>query len=342
MKKTLIILGASLCAFAARADGDFVGEYVGSNDADSGYFQANPTICMQISKPAADTYKVRILPFIARRANCYAEFTLKDEGAETLKFENQGEYSMSGTIDADGNVALTAKAGSKAFGAKLERVERVSPTMQIPAPEGATLLIGGGNLDLWKQADGSAPEWNIIDRIVEIEPHKPAEGEKKRNRTIYTKEKFKDFSLHIEFKLPEENDKSGQGRGNSGFFIGPFEIQILDSFHSGAFWNECGALYQYLPPQVDASLPPEVWQTYDVEYTAPRFKDGKLLSYPVVTVYLNGIKIHGNVEISQATSHIQTKAETFVYTDDPAELSLQDHDHKVQFRNMWILKKEEK
>ncbi len=339
MKNIVAIISMSIAGFASAVP-NFIGEYKGSTDAKSGYFKENPTVHMQISKLDPLTYQIKILPFIARRANEYALFTIKDEGKSRLEFENQGEYKMSGFIDFDSATAkITAEMGAQSFNIEMKRFERVSPTIGLKAPENAVVLVGKNGMDAWVDASNKTPEWNVLGDVIEVTPHNPPKGEKKQNRTIYSKNKFKDFTMHAEFKLPAEYDKTGQGRGNSGLFVGAFEVQILDSYHSGAFWNECGALYQFQPPQVDASLPAEVWQTYDIEYTAPRFEGGKLVKYPVITVYFNGVKIHSNVEVSQATSHIQTKAESHVYTDEPVSISLQDHDHKVQFRNMWVVEK---
>lgn len=337
MKKMFLMLAVLIAAQWGFAADRFVGEYKGVTESAPGYFKENPTVYIQISKPALDIYKVRVLPFLARRAAYYAEFEVKDDGSDIIRFENQGQYKIGGYIDAKTGMAELAGINGKVpFKMKFERFERVSPTMGLKAPADAVWLIGNGTLDAWVYNDNTAPDWTILGDVAEINPHNPAKGEKKQNRTIKTKETFKDFKLHIEFKLPEEFANTGQARGNSGLFIGPFEVQILDSFHSGAYWNECSALYQFMPPQVDASLPPERWQTYDIEFTAARFKDGKLETYPVITVYHNGIKVQSNVCITQATSHIQTKAEGFVFTDEAYAISLQDHDHKVQFRNMWI------
>ena len=343
MKKLIlaILLAGGVSAFAEDV---FVGEYKGECEAPKGsYFQMNPTVHMQISRISEDMYRIKVLPFICRRPYIYATCEVKSDGKADIvldgaPFTTEYNFSkISGVVKTDGSAELVGYYGKTPIKMKLEKFDRVSPTMGLKPPEGANLLIGEGNLDKWREADGAAPVWEILGEVVEIKPDPKEEGKKRKNRTIYTKEKFSgDLRLHLEYKLPEEYDKIGQGRGNSGLFFGDIELQILDSFHSDGLWDEAGALYRFSPPQVNAALPAETWQTYDVEYIAAKFKDGKIVSYPRLTVWHNGVKVQGDIEVPSCTSHRQDLVDNYKFAEGPISISLQDHDHNVQFRNMWV------
>jgi hypothetical protein len=61
---------------------------------------------------------------------------------------------------------------------------------------------------------------------------------------IETKRKFKNYQLHVEFRIPENITGSGQARGNSGVFLastGPgddgYELQVLDSYNNTTYVN---------------------------------------------------------------------------------------------------------
>jgi len=60
---------------------------------------------------------------------------------------------------------------------------------------------------------------------------------------IETKQKFKDYQLHVEFRIPENITGSGQARGNSGVFSPPparrdgYEMQVLDSYNNTTYVN---------------------------------------------------------------------------------------------------------
>ena len=80
---------------------------------------------------------------------------------------------------------------------------------------------------------------------------------------------------------------------------------------------------------------PLEWNTYDVIYTAPRFKaDGSLDSPARITVLHNGVLIQNNVTITGLTVYIGLHMYPKPHGEDV--ISLQDHGNKTQFRNIWI------
>ena len=118
--------------------------------------------------------------------------------------------------------------------------------------------------------------------------------------------------------------------------MGKYEVQVLDSYNSETYYNgQAGSIYKQTIPLVNACLPPGEWQRYDIIFKAPVFnEDGSKKSSAYVTVIHNGVLIQNHVEILGTTEYIgapKNKAH-------PAKLpiSMQDHDHPVSYRNIWV------
>jgi hypothetical protein len=129
----------------------------------------------------------------------------------------------------------------------------------------------------------------------------------------------------------------GQSRGNSGvFFQNRYELQVLDSYKNRTYSNgQAGSIYKDHPPLVNAMKSPLEWNTYDVIYTAPRFKADGLIDYPArITVLHNGVLVQNNAVINGLTLYIGLHNYPSSHGEDV--ISLQDHNNKVQFRNIWI------
>jgi hypothetical protein len=128
---------------------------------------------------------------------------------------------------------------------------------------------------------------------------------------------------------------SSQDRGNSGvFFMGLFEIQVLDSFKNLTYADgEAGAMYGQWPPLVNAVRKPGEWQIYDIVFEAPVFSGGNRTKSAYMTVFLNGVLLHNHKEEMGPTIYRQIPK----YVAGPSEgpIILQDHRHPVRFRNIW-------
>ncbi len=235
---------------------------------------------------------------------------LNEQGQIVFKIED-GEVTA--TLK-DGKLTITADGES----IEMKKVARKSPTMGKAAPKGAVVLFDGTK-DAAKNnfQRGQIVMENLLRHDVE------------------TNAKFGDHQLHLEFRLPFMPYARGQGRGNSGMYVqGRYECQILDSFGLDGANNECGGIYQIAKPNVNMCLPPLVWQTYDVDFTAARYDDaGKKVKNARVTISHNGVKIHDDLELPNGTPGKHPEG------PGPDILYLQGHGNPVVFRNIWVVNK---
>lgn len=242
------------------------------------------------------------------------------------------------TIAQENNISVPPKTSPMPM--KPEMTEIWEPEVKIitpadklgDAPSDAIILFDGKDLDQWVGHDisKSAP-WKIVDNdYFEVVPG---------SGSIQTKMKFGDCQLHLEFSAPDIIQGNGQHRGNSGvFFQNRYELQILDSYNNRTYHNgQAASIYKDHTPLVNAMKSPLEWNTYDVIYTAPRFKKSGLLDTPArITVFHNGVLVQNNVSISGITYYTGIHNYSQVHSEDV--ISLQDHGNKTQFRNIWIRK----
>lgn len=209
------------------------------------------------------------------------------------------------------------------------------------APSDAIILFNGNNLNSWFGDDSTKPAgWDITDSILTVN---------KKMGGIMTKQKFIDYQLHLEWRIPINITGSGQFRGNSSvilaylgmkdnYFELGYDLQILDSYKNDTYVNGLnGALYKQFIPLANACKKPGGWQTYDIIWKAPRFNDDNTLKSPAyLTVLQNGVLIQ---------DHVEAKGQTFwignpIYKPHGASpIRLQAHpdpSEPISFRNIWI------
>ena len=206
-------------------------------------------------------------------------------------------------------------------------------------PSDAIILFDGKNLDQWVSASDHAPaKWIVADNILTVSKA-PGVG------NIETKRTFKDYQLHIEWRIPSNITGSDQARGNSGVFLtstGPgdagYELQILDSFNNKTYVNgQAASIYKQGIPLANPARKPGEWQTYDVIWTAPTFNtDGTLKSPAFATVFFNGVLVQNHFQLQGQTLYI---GKPFYKAYDTAPIKLQahgDHSEPISFRNIWV------
>lgn len=210
---------------------------------------------------------------------------------------------------------------------EMKRVERESPTLGKPAPDGAVVVFSG------EKKEGVAGK--ISDGVLWA-------GSR-------TTKPVGSFTMHLEFRLPFKPSRmpSSQDRGNSGVYIfNNYECQVLDSFaldldeKNNPFKVQsrnkqwCGSFYMFKLPDVPMVFPPLRWQTYDIDFTAPVFEGGEKVKNARITVRHNGVLIHDDVEMPKGTGAGGKRPEK-----EKGTINFQGHGNPVAFRNIWIVEK---
>jgi hypothetical protein len=235
--------------------------------------------------------------------------------------------------------ALIALGGACAQGqdAATAKPAVVTPGATSAAPPSdAIVLFDGRDLEQWvTTTDKSPARWTIAGGVVTVS---------KMAGNIETKRKFRNYQLHLEWRVPANITGSGQARGNSGIFLastGPgsdgYELQILDSYKNDTYVDgQAGAIYRQHPPLVNAMRPPGQWQTYDVVWTAPTFgADGALKTPARVTAFHNGVLVQNNAEVLGETA--TPKPVYRAHGASPIKLQAHgDPSPPISFRNIWV------
>ncbi|MES2982144.1 MAG: DUF1080 domain-containing protein [Verrucomicrobiota bacterium] len=241
-----------------------------------------------------------------------ARTLLKGARKEDKIIFESSDKSITATIQ-DGKWVMTEKDGKQS---ELPRIERQSPSVGMSAPTGAVVLFDGSSAEQWEKG--------------KVENGFLAAG-------CTSKQRFGSYRLHLEFRTPYKPAARGQRRGNSGIYhSGRWETQVLDSFGLDGKDNECGGIYSISKPRLNMCLPPLVWQTYDVDFTAAKFDaEGKRTAWPRITVKLNGEPVHEDLELNK---DFTTSAPLSIpLTNNEGPVHIQDHGNPVLFRNIWIL-----
>ena len=243
-------------------------------------------------------------------------------------------------IAADGTVNFTGdgwtatadpahfKGSKDADSFDLQHITRTSPTLGAKPPEGAVVLFDGTNLDAWSKKAGKdwltedgPPKWKLVDGgAVEIIPG---------SDSLITHQKFGDCHLHVEFRTIGFPSKSAV------FMEARYEANINETYGrtdgnmTGGMDNSTEAAH----PKVRAALPTLAWQTFDIDFRAPRFDaSGNKTEKAKETVVLNGVKLYDNQELDPPHGAAGRLGEA-----PTGPVMLQDHLTPLQYRNIWIL-----
>ena len=198
-------------------------------------------------------------------------------------------------------------------------------------PSDAVVLFDGGTTDAFLGVDGKECRWPVKDGLLTV-----------GTGFVVSKLHFRDAQIHAEFAVPKE------GHGNSGLYIhGHYEMQISNTAGSTQPSKEAiGSLYRFELPLVNAGRAAQTWQSYDIIYRAPRYRDGKIIEPGTITSILNGVLVQNHVSFTEPRSPYTP----YVYNQTPytakilesikatnaGPLYLQDHQSPVQYRRIWI------
>jgi hypothetical protein len=179
-----------------------------------------------------------------------------------------------------------------------------------------TYLFDGQSIDGWCMAGPG--------KFVLVEYDKSLQSEGGMGLLWYTKKKYKDFVLRIDWKVSRTNDNSGVFVRFSNPYNDPliavnsgYEIQIDDmAMPDGNPLHKTGAMYNFAAPSnAAASKPVGQWNTFEIEVKGQKY-----------SVTLNGEKV-----MPEFTDNRNTEG----------YIGIQNHDadSHVSFKNIRIKEK---
>lgn len=204
--------------------------------------------------------------------------------------------------------------------------------------------FNGKDLKGWKFKDEKKSQWRAD--LVMVDDKKPGEFASKNTGPegavelvnmksggcdAYTEEKYGDCTVELEFMVPK-------GSNSGVYLMGEYEVQILDSFGKAddkLTDGDVGAIYSAAKPKKNFAKKPGEWQTFKIEFQAPKFDgDKKTANAKFVKLTFNGEVLHENVEMKGATPGGLTGKEVAT-----GPLLFQGDHGPVAFRNIKVTAK---
>jgi hypothetical protein len=173
-----------------------------------------------------------------------------------------------------------------------------------PAWGAPVTLFNGKSLDGWQPAGRRDNQWSAVGGILQ---------NAKSGANLVTVQKFDDFKLHLQFRVPKDS--------NSGVYLrGRYELQVDDAANLEPSSHHLGGIYGFIAPSENVAKPAGEWQSMDVTLV------GRMLTYE-----LNGTTVICNREIPGITGGAIDSVEA-----DPGPLLLQGDHGPVDYRNIVI------
>ncbi len=158
---------------------------------------------------------------------------------------------------------------------------------------------------------------------------------------LFTRDEYGDIDFQFDFMMPK-------GSNSGVYFMGRYEIQLFDSWKKEyPAYSDCGGVYQRwnlargkgnegyegVAPETNECRAPGLWQTMKISFVAPKFNalGSKISNAKFEAVWLNGVKIHTNVEVSGPT-----RGAAFTTENAKGPIMFQGDHGPVAIRNMMI------
>lgn len=163
-------------------------------------------------------------------------------------------------------------------------------------------LFNGTDMAGWETIGNRPSQWKAENSLM-------VNAESGAN--IRTVDEYRDFKLHVEFKIPEGS--------NSGIYLrGRYETQVADTYGREPFSRGVGGIYGYVTPTVNAAKPAGEWNTVDAT----------LIGYRV-TIVVNGVTTIDGQLIDGITGGALNPDESA-----PGPIMLQGDHGTVSYRNI--------
>ena len=184
------------------------------------------------------------------------------------------------------------------------RAERSPKLDYVRFPKwGNTIQVfNGKDLSGWKASGKN--QWRVENGILK---------NPKKGVNLISEQKFQNFKLHTEFRIPEGS--------NSGIYLrGRYEVQITDSHGGEPSDIEFSGVYGFLPPNEMMARPAGEWQSYDIVLIGRR-----------VTIIANGVPVIMDQVIPGMTGGAIDNKEA-----EPGPFLLQGDHGPIEFRSFEV------
>ncbi|MPR35941.1 3-keto-disaccharide hydrolase [Salmonirosea aquatica] len=213
----------------------------------------------------------------------------------------ENDFSVQGTVQGDKMSGTLTTPDGKSHswtGVRAPKLRRTS----TPAWGKPIKLTEGNMIKGWHAAGTN--QWTIQDGVLKSE---------KSGANLITDEKFDDFKLHVEFRIPKGS--------NSGVYLrGRYEVQVTDGKGMEPSYGELGGVYGFIAPSEMVAKEPGEWQSFDVT-----------LIGRMITLDVNGQRVITNQEIPGITGGALDSNE-----GEPGPLYIQGDHGPVEYRNIVI------
>jgi len=109
---------------------------------------------------------------------------------------------------------------------------------------------------------------------------------------------------------------------------------VLDNYNNPTYPDgSASSIYGINPPLANPLRAPGEWQTYDIIFRRPIFKDGVELDPGYITVFVNGVLTQDHTPLEGGGGHMRRSTPRAFPEQGP--LKLQDHGNPVRYRNIW-------